>query len=198
MATTIATSPAAAQINCFSKNAYGDPNRSRAITADAENTITSPTNTSNMVTVNSQRSTLTRFAMGSSFHHGVAETQRRNCGLLILDCCLSWFQEERDNWKLHRAVILSVAGASQRRSICAVEGSLAPLRCRRPRKEFPLQLPLGSRCSRQASLCDYFPRAASNSSPFCHPISRVRLAASQPKANPKRATAASPTKSISG
>src|SRR5208283_4803115 len=92
MATTIATSPAAAQINCFSKNAYGDPNRSRAITADAENTITSPTNTSSMVTVNSQRSTLTRFAMGSSFHHGGTEARRRNCRLLIPDCCLSWFQ----------------------------------------------------------------------------------------------------------
>src|SRR5580700_9082738 len=88
MATTIATRPAAAQINCFDKNAYGDPNRSRAITAEAENTITSPTNTKSMVTVNNQRSTLTRFAMRSSFHHGGAEIQRRNCRLLILnvDC----------------------------------------------------------------------------------------------------------------
>jgi hypothetical protein len=28
------------------------------------------------VTVNSQRSTLTRFAMGNSFHHGEAEVRR--------------------------------------------------------------------------------------------------------------------------
>jgi hypothetical protein len=41
-------------------------------------------------------------------------------------------------------------------------------------------------------------RAASNSSPRCHPISLGRLAASQPKANPKRAMAELPTKSISG
>src|SRR6202035_1893898 len=81
MATTIATKPAVAQINCFSKNAYGDPNRSRAITADAENTITSPTNTSSMVTVNSQRSTLTRFAMGIHF-----TTEERKRGGGIVDC----------------------------------------------------------------------------------------------------------------
>src|SRR5271157_5907919 len=68
-----------AQINCFSKNAYGDSNRSRAITADAENTITSPTNTSSMVTVNSQRSTLTRFAMETHF----TTESRRHGGLLL-------------------------------------------------------------------------------------------------------------------
>ena len=45
-----------------------------------------PRNTSSMVTVNSQRSTLTRFAMGHSFHHGGAEARRRNCGLLNFDC----------------------------------------------------------------------------------------------------------------
>src|SRR5271169_6021713 len=92
MVTTMAMSPATAQINCFDRNAYSEPNRSRAITADAENTITSPTNTSSMVTVNSQRSTLTRFAMGNSFHHGDAGSRRRNCGLLIadVDCLGSW------------------------------------------------------------------------------------------------------------
>jgi hypothetical protein len=70
MVTTMAARPATAQTNCFDRKAYSEPKRSRAMTADAENTITSPTNTSNMVTVNSQRSTLTRFAMGSSFQHG--------------------------------------------------------------------------------------------------------------------------------
>src|ERR1700689_1940300 len=83
MVTTIAPSPASAQINCFDRNAYSDPKRSRAMTADAENTITSPTNTSSMVTVNSQRSTLTRVAMGPSFHHGGAEARARK--LRIVD-----------------------------------------------------------------------------------------------------------------
>lgn len=41
-------------------------------------------------------------------------------------------------------------------------------------------------------------RAASNSSPFCQPMRRGELAASQPRAKPKRAMAASPMKSISG
>jgi len=41
-------------------------------------------------------------------------------------------------------------------------------------------------------------RAASNSSPFSQPMSLGKLAASQPSANPKRAMAESPTKSISG
>jgi hypothetical protein len=41
-----------------------------AITAEALNTITSPTKTSSKVTMNNQRSTLTRFAMRISFHHG--------------------------------------------------------------------------------------------------------------------------------
>src|SRR5579864_4556907 len=86
MATIMATSPATAQINCFDKKAYGEPNRSRAITADAENTITSPTNTSSMVTVNSQRSTLTRFAMGHLFHHG-GESWIRDCWAERVD----WF-----------------------------------------------------------------------------------------------------------
>jgi hypothetical protein len=40
------------------------------MTAEALNTITSPTKTSSKVTMNSQRSTLTRFAMRVSFHHG--------------------------------------------------------------------------------------------------------------------------------
>jgi hypothetical protein len=66
----MATSPATAQISCFTKNAYGDPKRSLAITADAEKTMTSPTKTNSIVTVNNQRSTLTRFAMGNLFHHG--------------------------------------------------------------------------------------------------------------------------------
>src|ERR1700693_4529709 len=43
-----------------------------------------------------------------------------------------------------------------------------------------------------------FARASSNSSPFCHPTSLGRLAASHPSANPNRAIAESPTKSISG
>src|SRR5580693_7366530 len=73
----MAAIPAAAHINCFDRNAYSDPNRSRAITADAENTITNPTNTRSMVTVNSQRSTLTRFAMGVSFHHASGDAHGR-------------------------------------------------------------------------------------------------------------------------
>src|SRR5438270_2567983 len=85
MVTTIAINPATAQISCLDRNAYGEPKRSRAITAEAENTITSPTKTSSMVTVNSQRSTLTRFAMGHSFHHGAL---RKACGCwgLNVDC----------------------------------------------------------------------------------------------------------------
>ncbi len=86
MVMTIATSPATAQINCFDRNAYGEPKRSRAMTADAEKTITSPTNTSSMVTVNNQRSTLTRFAMGSSFHHGRADAQLRKFGIVERRC----------------------------------------------------------------------------------------------------------------
>src|SRR5580658_10315573 len=78
----MAAIPAAAHINCFDRNAYSDPNRSRAITADAENTITSPTNTRSMVTVNSQRSTLTRFA--SEFHFTTA-ARRSQKELLIVE-----------------------------------------------------------------------------------------------------------------
>src|SRR5579863_1488338 len=85
---TIATSPATAQINCLERNAYGDPKRSRAITAEAEKTITKPRKTSSMVTVKSQRSTLTRFAMGHLFHHGGRQSARR---LLSFDCCLFWY-----------------------------------------------------------------------------------------------------------
>src|ERR1700724_4083244 len=77
----MATSPATAQINCFDRKAYGEPKRSRAITAEAENTITRPTNTSSMVTVNSQRSTLTRFAMGIHF-----TTEEGTRGGGIVDC----------------------------------------------------------------------------------------------------------------
>src|SRR6266851_8048064 len=85
MVTTIAASPATAQINCFDRNAYSEPNRSRAITAEAENTITSPTNTSSMVTVNSQRSTLTRFAMGIHF----TTESRNHAGILLWNSHLS-------------------------------------------------------------------------------------------------------------
>ena len=42
--------------------------------------------------MNNQRSTLTRFAMGSSFHHGVTEPRSTNCRLSIFDCCLFWFR----------------------------------------------------------------------------------------------------------
>ena len=84
MVTTMARSPATAQINCFDRNAYSEPNRSRAMTADAENTITSPTNTSSMVTVKSQRSTLTRFAMGFHFTMDRRRYGGGNCGCWIL------------------------------------------------------------------------------------------------------------------
>jgi hypothetical protein len=48
-----------------------------AITADALKTITSPIKIKSRVTVNSQLSTLTRFAMERiSFHHGDTETRR--------------------------------------------------------------------------------------------------------------------------
>src|SRR6266550_3229118 len=50
------------------------------MTAEAENTITRPRNTNSIVTVNSHRSTLTRFAMGHLFHHGAVMR------LLIVDC----------------------------------------------------------------------------------------------------------------
>src|SRR5438045_726867 len=40
------------------------------MTAEALNTITRPIKTRIAVTVNIQRSTLTRLAMGNSFHHG--------------------------------------------------------------------------------------------------------------------------------
>src|SRR5713101_7018502 len=46
------------------------------MTAEALNTITSPTNTRIRVTVNSQPSTLTPFAMGDLFHHGGARARR--------------------------------------------------------------------------------------------------------------------------
>lgn len=46
--------------------------------------------------------------------------------------------------------------------------------------------------------CWLLMRAPSNSSPFCQPINLGRLAASHPRAKPKRAIAESPTKSISG
>src|ERR1700745_1946864 len=91
MVTVIAARPATAQINCFDRNAYSEPKRSRALTADAENTITSPTNTNSMVTVNNHRSTLTRFAMGTSFHHGVARIQTWKSWISRLACCLSLF-----------------------------------------------------------------------------------------------------------
>src|SRR5580658_9718013 len=103
----MAAIPAAAHINCFDRNAYSDPNRSRAITADAENTITSPTNTRSMVTVNSQRSTLTRFAMGVSFHHASRDAHRR-----IADCrlptvaCLGSGESERTH-ATHLRVVVS-------------------------------------------------------------------------------------------
>jgi hypothetical protein len=38
--------------------------------------MTSPANTRSMVTVNNQRSTLTRFAMEILFHHDAAEVRR--------------------------------------------------------------------------------------------------------------------------
>jgi len=44
----------------------------------------------------------------------------------------------------------------------------------------------------------FFNRAASNSSPFFHSTRWGALAASHPRANPNRATAESPVKSISG
>src|SRR5579872_2043326 len=73
MVTTIAMSPAMPQSNCLDRKPYGEPKRWHAITAEAENTITRPTNTSSMVTVNNQRSTLTRFAMGTLISPRVSE-----------------------------------------------------------------------------------------------------------------------------
>lgn len=49
-----------------------------------------------------------------------------------------------------------------------------------------------------SSYFSVFSLADSNSSPFCQPINFGRLAASQPRANPNRAMAESPTKSMSG
>src|ERR1700730_342834 len=46
------------------------------MTADALNTITKPKNTRISVTVNSQPSTLTRFAMGDSFHHRRGDAEK--------------------------------------------------------------------------------------------------------------------------
>src|ERR1700688_1819112 len=61
---TIAISPAMAHISCLNRNSYADPKRSLAITAEALKIMTSPIKTSIVVTVNIQRSTLTRLAMG--------------------------------------------------------------------------------------------------------------------------------------
>src|SRR5882724_2342290 len=63
MANSMTTNPAAAQANCFTRKVDAEPKRSFAITAEALKTITNPTKTSSRVTVNSQRSTLTRFAI---------------------------------------------------------------------------------------------------------------------------------------
>src|SRR6266403_1611566 len=62
MVATMATMPASAQMSCLVTNAYGEPKRSLAITADALKTITRPVKTSSMVTAKSHRSTLTRLA----------------------------------------------------------------------------------------------------------------------------------------
>src|SRR6266478_3314935 len=62
MVATMATMPANAQMSCLVTNAYGEPKRSLAITADALKTITRPVKTSSMVTAKSHRSTLTRLA----------------------------------------------------------------------------------------------------------------------------------------
>src|SRR4051812_32819452 len=62
MVPTIASNPATAQPTWRSTKWYGDPNFSFATTAEALNTITSPTNTSSSVTVNNVLSTLPLFA----------------------------------------------------------------------------------------------------------------------------------------
>src|SRR2546427_12778938 len=67
MVATMATMPASAQMSCLVTNAYGEPKRSLAITADALKTITRPVKTSSMVTAKSHRSTLTRLAMTLHF-----------------------------------------------------------------------------------------------------------------------------------
>jgi hypothetical protein len=46
------------------------------MTAEALKIITNPTNTRIRVTVNSQPSTLTRFATGGLFHHGDEVTRK--------------------------------------------------------------------------------------------------------------------------
>src|SRR5882757_9380784 len=67
MVAAMAMMPASAQISCLLANAYGEPKRSLAITADALKTITRPVKTSSMVTAKSHRSTLTRLAMTLHF-----------------------------------------------------------------------------------------------------------------------------------
>lgn len=63
----MATIPAAAHPNCRSRKKYPEPYRSLAITADALKTMTNPMKIKSKVTVKSQLSTATRFAMGA-FH----------------------------------------------------------------------------------------------------------------------------------
>src|SRR5258705_2162813 len=67
MVETMAMMPASDQISCLVANAYGDPKRSVAITADALKTITRPIKTRSMVTAKSHRSTLTRWPMTLHF-----------------------------------------------------------------------------------------------------------------------------------
>ena len=61
----IAVIPSAAQPACLVTNEYGLPTVAFAITADAENTITSPNRTSNITVPNSHLSTPTRFAIST-------------------------------------------------------------------------------------------------------------------------------------
>src|SRR5437763_8569516 len=55
--------PSRAHNACLPTNAYGDPSVSFAITAEVENTITSPKSTSRSTVPNSHLSTPTRFAI---------------------------------------------------------------------------------------------------------------------------------------
>src|SRR5438067_95649 len=60
--------PSSAHSACLPTNAYGDPSVSFAITAEVENTITSPNSTSRKTVPNSHLSTPTRFAIQASLH----------------------------------------------------------------------------------------------------------------------------------
>src|SRR5207237_728869 len=67
--------------NAKNRKVYREQDSAVGISADVLNTITKPTNTRHRVTVNSQRSALTRFAMRT---HSTTETRDHRDFLLLI------------------------------------------------------------------------------------------------------------------